>query len=125
MRLQVVQALLTAVTEARVNVHDAALLQAVRVVFNICVSATDPVNETTARAALSQIVRVVFLRMAAAVGDDYGDAAEEVLVEVAAATGVPAVELAKAVESAPVVENGTTEVQRPSFTPWFLLVSCC
>lgn len=62
-QLQVVKALLTAVTSNQCEVHEASLLLSVRSIFHIHLISKNPVNKTTAKAALTQILSVVFQRL--------------------------------------------------------------
>jgi len=57
-----VQALLPAVTSVSANLHGQYLLLAVRTVYNIFLNARDSISQTTARAALTQMVDTVFHR---------------------------------------------------------------
>ena len=56
------QALLPAVTSVSANLHGQFLLLAVRTVYNIFLNARDSISQTTARAALTQMVDTVFHR---------------------------------------------------------------
>lgn len=60
---QVVKALLTAVTSQLCEVHEASLLLAVRSCFHIHLITKNVVNKTTAKAALTQMLSVVYQRM--------------------------------------------------------------
>ena len=61
--LQVIKTLLMAVTSQNCQVHEASLLLAVRSCFHIHLITKSQVNRTTAKAALTQMLSVVFLRM--------------------------------------------------------------
>jgi hypothetical protein len=62
-QLQVIKALLTAITSAHCEVHEASLLLSVRACFDIHLITKNPVNKTTAKAALTQMLSVVNQRM--------------------------------------------------------------
>ena len=57
------QALLPAVTSVSANLHGQFLLLAVRTVYNIVLNTRDRVSQTTARAAVTQMVDTIFQRM--------------------------------------------------------------
>lgn len=61
--LKVLKALLTAVTSSSFCVHGHGLLLAVRTSYNIYLMSRTPVNQTTAKATLTQMLNVVFQRM--------------------------------------------------------------
>lgn len=61
--LQVIKALLTAVTSPYCEVHEASLILAVRACFHVHLITKNQVNKTTAKAALTQVLSVVFRRM--------------------------------------------------------------
>ena len=63
--LRVLKGLLTAVTSGVVHVHGQALLLAVRTCYNIFLMSRSEVNQTTAKASLTQMLNVVFQRMEA------------------------------------------------------------
>ncbi|KAL3151970.1 hypothetical protein ABBQ32_001093 [Trebouxia sp. C0010 RCD-2024] len=63
--LRVLKGLLTAVTSNAVHVHGQALLLAVRTCYNIFLMSRSEVNQTTAKASLTQMLNVVFQRMEA------------------------------------------------------------
>ncbi|KAL0026445.1 hypothetical protein WJX79_010345 [Trebouxia sp. C0005] len=63
--LRVLKGLLTAVTSNAVHVHGQALLLAVRTCYNIFLLSRSEVNQTTAKASLTQMLNVVFQRMEA------------------------------------------------------------
>ncbi len=58
-----VQALLTVITSNHLEVHEATLVQAVRTCYNICLGSRNLVNQTTAKATLTQMMSVIFSRM--------------------------------------------------------------
>ena len=62
-QLQVMKALLECVISNNTEVHQASLLQAVRACYNIYLVSRNPVNKTTARATLTQMLSIVFQRM--------------------------------------------------------------
>lgn len=61
--MQVIKVLLTAITSLHCDVHESSLLLAVRACFHIHLISKNPVNKTTAKAALTQILSVVNQRM--------------------------------------------------------------
>ena len=63
--LRVLKGLLTAVTSTTVHVHGQALLLAVRTCYNIFLMSRSEVNQTTAKASLTQMLNIVFQRMEA------------------------------------------------------------
>eukprot|EP00937_MAST-01D_sp_MAST-1D-sp2_P002936 g2936.t1 len=62
-QLQVIKALLTAVTSSTCEVHETSLLSAVRACYHIHLVSDNLVNKTTAKATLTQMLNVVFQRM--------------------------------------------------------------
>ena len=62
-QVQVIKALLVAVTSSHCEVHEASLLLAVRACFHIHLISKNQVNKTTAKAALTQMLSVVNQRM--------------------------------------------------------------
>lgn len=62
-QLQIIKALLTVVTSQHVEVHEGTVLLAVRTCYNIYLASTNLVNQTTARATLTQMLNVIFTRM--------------------------------------------------------------
>lgn len=60
---QVIKTLLVAVTSLQFEIHDANLLLAVRACFQIHLTSKNPVIKTTAKAALTQMISIVFQRM--------------------------------------------------------------
>jgi hypothetical protein len=62
-QLQVIKTLLVAVTSLQFEIHDANLLLAVRACFQIHLTSKNPVIKTTAKAALTQMISIVFQRM--------------------------------------------------------------
>ena len=69
-QLQVIKALLTAVTSNYARVHGSTLLAAVRSVIHIYLVTKNGVNRTTAKAALTQMLNVVHKRMEDAARDE-------------------------------------------------------
>lgn len=63
MQLQIIKALLTVVTSQHVEVHEGTILLAVRTCYNIFLASKNLVNQTTARATLTQMLNVIFTRM--------------------------------------------------------------
>ncbi len=63
--VQVIKLLLMTLTSKNCEVHGASLLLAVRSCFHIHLISKNPANKTTAKAALTQIMSVVFNRMEA------------------------------------------------------------
>lgn len=63
--LKVLKGLLTAVTSSVVHVHGQALLLAVRTCYNIFLMSRLEVNQTTAKASLTQMLNIAFQRMEA------------------------------------------------------------
>ena len=61
--LRLLKALLTAVTSPTLAVHGQALLLVVRACYNIYLTSRSDVNQTTAKATLTQMLNVVFQRM--------------------------------------------------------------
>eukprot|EP00118_Oscarella_pearsei_P005377 m.24672 g.24672 ORF g.24672 m.24672 type:complete len:1794 (+) comp28667_c0_seq1:116-5497(+) len=62
-QLQIIKALLTAVTSNSCEVHEGTLLQAVRTTYNIYVGSRNLINQTTAKATLTQMLSVIIQRM--------------------------------------------------------------
>ncbi|CAH1224424.1 unnamed protein product [Diabrotica balteata] len=62
-QLQIIKALLTVVTSQYVEVHEGTVLMAVRTCYNIFLASKNLVNQTTARATLTQMLNVIFTRM--------------------------------------------------------------
>ncbi|XP_046858136.1 brefeldin A-inhibited guanine nucleotide-exchange protein 1-like [Xenia sp. Carnegie-2017] len=62
-QIQIIKALLTAVTSSTCEVHEGTLLQAVRTVYNIYLASKNLVSQTTAKATLTQMISLVFQRM--------------------------------------------------------------
>jgi brefeldin A-inhibited guanine nucleotide-exchange protein len=62
-QLQIIKALLTAVSSNVCDVHEGHLLKAVRTIYNIYLISKNLVNQTTAKATLTQMMNLVFQRM--------------------------------------------------------------
>ncbi|XP_063238854.1 brefeldin A-inhibited guanine nucleotide-exchange protein 1 isoform X1 [Bacillus rossius redtenbacheri] len=62
-QLQIIKALLTVVTSQHVEVHEGTVLLAVRTCYNIYLASKNLINQTTARATLTQMLNVIFTRM--------------------------------------------------------------
>lgn len=62
-QLQIIKALLTVITSQYVEVHEGTVLQAVRTCYDIYLSSRNLINQTTARATLTQMLNVIFTRM--------------------------------------------------------------
>lgn len=63
--LRLLKALLTAVTSPTLHVHGQALLLIIRACYQVYLTSRSDVNQTTAKAALTQVIGVVFQRMEA------------------------------------------------------------
>ena len=57
------KALLTVITANTVEVHEGTVLQAVRTCYNIYLASKNLINQTTAKATLTQMLNVIFSRM--------------------------------------------------------------
>ncbi|CAD5111922.1 DgyrCDS1182 [Dimorphilus gyrociliatus] len=62
-QLQIIKALLTVMTSQGCEIHEGAVLQTVRTVYNIYLASKSVVNQKTAQAALTQMLNVIFSRM--------------------------------------------------------------
>ena len=62
-QLQIIKALLTAVSSPGCDVHGSTLKMAVRNTYNIYILATNVTNQTTAKASLKHMINIVFQRM--------------------------------------------------------------
>lgn len=58
-----IQALLTVVTSQHVEIHEGTVLLTVRTCYNIYLASKNLINQTTARATLTQMLNVIFSRM--------------------------------------------------------------
>uniref|UniRef100_A0A8C6J3L0 Uncharacterized protein n=1 Tax=Melopsittacus undulatus TaxID=13146 RepID=A0A8C6J3L0_MELUD len=71
-QLQIIKALLTAVTSPYIEIHEGTILQTVRTCYNIYLASKNLINQTTAKATLTQMLNVIFTRMEnQAVSNDY------------------------------------------------------
>lgn len=64
-QLQIIKALLTVVTSQQVEVHGSTILLAVKSCYDINIASKNLINQTTARATLTQMLNVIFSRMEA------------------------------------------------------------
>lgn len=62
-QLQIIKALLTVMTSQHVEVHEGTVLLSIRTVYNVYLASRNLVNQTTARATLTQMINVIFARM--------------------------------------------------------------
>ncbi|KAL1128928.1 hypothetical protein AAG570_013462 [Ranatra chinensis] len=62
-QLQIIKAILTVSTSQHVEIHEGTVLLAVRTVYNIYLASRNLINQTTARATLTQVINVIFSRM--------------------------------------------------------------
>lgn len=62
-QLQIIKALLTVITSSTCEVHEGTILQAVRTCYNIYLASKNLINQTTAKATLTQMLNVIFSRM--------------------------------------------------------------
>lgn len=62
-QLQIIKALLTIVTSQSCPVHESSILLVVRTCYNIYLASKNLVNQTTAKATLTQMLNVIFSRM--------------------------------------------------------------
>ncbi|XP_059050657.1 brefeldin A-inhibited guanine nucleotide-exchange protein 1 [Achroia grisella] len=62
-QLQIIKALLTVITSQHVEVHEGTVLLAVRTCYNIYLASKNLINQTTARATLTQMLNVIFTKM--------------------------------------------------------------
>ena len=62
-QLQIIKALLTIVTSQQCQVHEGSILLSVRTCYNIYLGSKNLVNQTTAKATLTQMLNVIFTRM--------------------------------------------------------------
>lgn len=58
-----VQALLTTVTSPHIEIHEGTVLLTVRTCYNIYLASRNLINQTTAKATLTQMLNVIFTRM--------------------------------------------------------------
>ncbi|KAJ4934028.1 hypothetical protein JOQ06_006835, partial [Pogonophryne albipinna] len=62
-QLQIIKALLTAVTSPHIEIHEGTVLLTVRTCYNIYLASRNLINQTTAKATLTQMLNVIFIRM--------------------------------------------------------------
>ncbi|XP_052264736.1 brefeldin A-inhibited guanine nucleotide-exchange protein 1-like isoform X3 [Dreissena polymorpha] len=62
-QLQIIKALLTIVTSNTCEIHEGTVLHTVRTCYNIYLASKNLVNQTTAKATLTQMLNVIFTRM--------------------------------------------------------------
>ncbi|XP_031422600.1 brefeldin A-inhibited guanine nucleotide-exchange protein 2 isoform X2 [Clupea harengus] len=62
-QLQIIKALLTAVTSPHIEIHEGSILLTVRTCYNIYLASRNLINQTTAKATLTQMLNVIFTRM--------------------------------------------------------------
>ncbi|KYN11925.1 Brefeldin A-inhibited guanine nucleotide-exchange protein 1 [Trachymyrmex cornetzi] len=108
-QLQIIKALLTVMTSQHVEVHEGTVLLTIRTVYNVYLASRNLVNQTTARATLTQMINVIFARMETQAEEDNiridGEHQQEVPVIV---NGETETELSS--ENVPVnLENGSPE----------------
>ncbi|XP_076064031.1 ADP ribosylation factor guanine nucleotide exchange factor Sec71 isoform X2 [Oratosquilla oratoria] len=61
--IQIIKALLTVITSQYVSVHEGTVLVAVRTCYNVFLASRDMNNQVTAKAALTQMINIIFTRM--------------------------------------------------------------
>lgn len=69
-QLQIIKALLTVMTSQHVEVHEGTVLLTIRTVYNVYLASRNLVNQTTARATLTQMINVIFARMESQAEDE-------------------------------------------------------
>ncbi|CAL1273315.1 unnamed protein product [Larinioides sclopetarius] len=79
--LQIIKALLTVVTSQACEVHEGSVLLAVRTCYNIYLASRNLINQTTARATLTQMLNVIFARMEAIADASYPPKSSEEIEE--------------------------------------------
>ncbi|GFY62356.1 brefeldin A-inhibited guanine nucleotide-exchange protein 1 [Trichonephila inaurata madagascariensis] len=79
--LQIIKALLTVVTSQACEVHEGSVLLAVRTCYNIYLASRNLINQTTARATLTQMLNVIFARMEAVADANYPPKSSEEIEE--------------------------------------------
>jgi brefeldin A-inhibited guanine nucleotide-exchange protein len=62
-QLHVIKALLTSISVEHCQIHGAALLKAIRTIYNIVLLTKSSVNQQTAKGTLSQLIQTIFQRM--------------------------------------------------------------
>ncbi|KYM83713.1 Brefeldin A-inhibited guanine nucleotide-exchange protein 1 [Atta colombica] len=108
-QLQIIKALLTVMTSQHVEVHEGTVLLTIRTVYNVYLASRNLVNQTTARATLTQMINVIFARMETQAEEDNiridGEHQQEIPIIV---NGETETELSS--ENVPVnLENGSPE----------------
>ncbi|KAJ8664573.1 hypothetical protein QAD02_006235 [Eretmocerus hayati] len=136
-QLQIIKALLTVMTSQHVEVHEGTVLLTIRTVYNVYLASRNLVNQTTARATLTQMINVIFSRMETQAEEEHlkpyyeqqsmsvssiPDADIEPVTPTASTNSSlppelssdPAVPDSGAVETQPVDDPGPTEEQTPN-----------
>jgi brefeldin A-inhibited guanine nucleotide-exchange protein len=80
-QLQVIKTLLVAVTSLQFEIHDANLLLAVRACFQIHLTSKNQIIKTTAKAALTQMISIIFQRMESYDGRNASSSPDEKFVD--------------------------------------------
>uniref|UniRef100_A0A8C4SFB1 ADP-ribosylation factor guanine nucleotide-exchange factor 2 (brefeldin A-inhibited) n=1 Tax=Erpetoichthys calabaricus TaxID=27687 RepID=A0A8C4SFB1_ERPCA len=62
-QLQIIKVLLTAVTSPHIEIHEGTILLTVRTCYNIYLASKNLINQTTAKASLTQMLNVIFTKM--------------------------------------------------------------
>ncbi|XP_056404844.1 brefeldin A-inhibited guanine nucleotide-exchange protein 2 isoform X2 [Hyla sarda] len=88
-QLQIIKALLTVVTSPYVEIHEATVLQTVRTCYNIYLASKNLVNQTTAKATLTQMLNVIFTRMEAQTTQEHRDYTRQQMLRSPAAYKLP------------------------------------
>lgn len=102
-QLQIIKALLTAVTSPNCEVHEGTLLQSVRTCYNIFLASKNMINQATAKATLTQMISIIFVKMEAQ--GNIGKTSDLVVSEPSGETEEQIVESKKDNISEPVIEN--------------------
>uniref|UniRef100_A0A4W3IGZ6 ARF guanine nucleotide exchange factor 2 n=1 Tax=Callorhinchus milii TaxID=7868 RepID=A0A4W3IGZ6_CALMI len=76
-QLQIIKALLTAVTSTHIEIHEGTILQTVRTCYNIYLASKNLINQTTAKATLTQMLNVIFTKMESQVMEEVKDLEKE------------------------------------------------
>uniref|UniRef100_A0A8B9S4U9 ADP ribosylation factor guanine nucleotide exchange factor 2 n=1 Tax=Apteryx owenii TaxID=8824 RepID=A0A8B9S4U9_APTOW len=100
-QLQIIKALLTAVTSPYIEIHEGTILQTVRTCYNIYLASKNLINQTTAKATLTQMLNVIFTRMENQAVCSYYFSAEEKHV-------IETVETLPALETADIALSGSS-----------------
>ncbi|XP_069507381.1 brefeldin A-inhibited guanine nucleotide-exchange protein 2 [Ambystoma mexicanum] len=98
-QLQIIKALLTAVTSPYIEIHEGTILQSVRTCYNIYLASKNLINQTTAKATLTQILNVIFARMEAQAMQDSQDSEKPQQLD------MPTVHIPSGSPSTPVRQN--------------------